>query len=82
MVARGADTNLVKRGGIISSKVGLGFDYYLGKPIQLSVDFIDTTDSEVRLKGSYLMTDNIRFELRIDDAADRRDVHFGIEYKF
>ena len=82
MVARGADTNLVKRGGIISSKVGLGFDYYLGKPIQLSVDFIDTTDSEIRLKGSYLMTENIRFELRIDDAADRRDVHFGIEYKF
>ena len=82
MVARGADTNLVKRGGIISSKVGLGFDYYLGKPIQLSVDFIDTTDSEVRLKGSYLMTDNIRFELRIDDAVDKRDVHFGIEYKF
>ncbi|MDD3145954.1 MAG: MlaD family protein [Candidatus Riflebacteria bacterium] len=82
MVARGADTNLVKRGGIISSKVGLGFDYYLGKPIQLSVDLIDTTDSEVRLKAGYLMTENIRFELRIDDAVDKRDVQFGVEYKF
>ena len=82
MVARGADTNLVKRGGIISSKVGLGFDYYLAKPIQLSVDLIDTTDSEVRLKAGYLMNENIKFELRIDDAIDKRDVHFGIEYKF
>ncbi len=82
MVARGADTNLVKRGGIISSKVGLGFDYYLAKPIQLSVDLIDTTDSEVRFKAGYFMTDNIRFELRVDDVADKHDVHFGIEYKF
>ncbi len=82
MVARGADTNLIKRGGIISSKVGLGFDYYLAKPIQLSVDLIDTTDSEVRFKAGYLMTDNIRFELRVDDVADKHDVHFGIEYKF
>ncbi len=82
MVARGADTNLVKRGGIISSKVGLGFDYYLAKPIQLSVDLIDTTDSEVRLKAGYLLNENIRFELRVDDAIDKRDVHFGVEYKF
>lgn len=82
MVARGADTNLIKRAGIISSKVGLGFDYYLGKPIQLSVDFIDTTDSEIRLKAGYLMTENIRFELRIEDAVDKRDINFGIEYKF
>ncbi|MDD2997529.1 MAG: MlaD family protein [Candidatus Riflebacteria bacterium] len=82
MVARGADTNLVKRGGIISSKVGLGFDYYLARPISLSIDFIDTTDSEIRLKAAYLMTENIRFELRIDDAVDKRDINFGIEYKF
>ncbi|PKL49129.1 MAG: hypothetical protein CVV42_07275 [Candidatus Riflebacteria bacterium HGW-Riflebacteria-2] len=82
MVARGADSNLVKRGGIISSKVGLGFDYYLADVIQLSADFIDTTDSEIRLKAGYLMTENIRFELRIDDAMDKRDVNFGIEYKF
>lgn len=82
MVARGADTNLVKRGGIISSKVGLGFDYYLADVIQLTADFIDTTDSEIRLKAGYLMSENIRFELRIDDAMDKRDVNFGIEYKF
>ena len=82
MVARSADTNFVKRGGIISSKVGLGFDYYLADVIQLTADFIDTTDSEIRLKAGYLMTENIRFELRIDDAMDKRDVNFGIEYKF
>ena len=81
-VARGADTNLVKRGGIISSKVGIGFDYYLANVIQLSADFIDTTDSEVRLKAGYLLSENIRFELRIDDAMDKRDVNVGIEYKF
>ncbi len=82
MVARGADSNFIKRGGIISSKVGLGFDYYLADVIQLTADFIDTTDSEIRLKAGYLMTENIRFELRIDDAMDKRDVNFGIEYKF
>lgn len=82
MVARDADTPLVKRAGIISSKVGLGFDYYLGDVIQLTADFIDTTDSTIRLKAGYLMRENIRFELRIDDAMDKRDVNFGIEYKF
>ncbi len=82
MVARDADTALVKRAGVISSKVGLGFDYYLADVIQLTADFIDTTDSEIRLKASYLMSDNIRFELRIDDATDKKDVNFGVEYKF
>ncbi|HNX74475.1 MAG TPA: MlaD family protein [Candidatus Rifleibacterium sp.] len=82
MVARGADTNIIKRAGIISSKVGLGFDYFLAKPIQLSVDLIDTTDSQIRIKAGYLMTENIRFELRVDDVADDHDVQFGLEYKF
>ena len=82
MVARGADSNIIKRAGIISSKVGLGFDYFLAKPIQLSVDLIDTTDSQIRIKAGYLMTENIRFELRVDDVADEQDVQFGLEYKF
>jgi phospholipid/cholesterol/gamma-HCH transport system substrate-binding protein len=82
MVARGADTNMVKRAGIISSRVGIGFDYYLAKVIRLSADFIDTSDSEIRLKAGYLMNENIMFELRIDDAADERNINFGIEYKF
>ena len=82
MVARGADSNIIKRAGIISSKVGLGFDYFLAKPIQLSVDLIDTTDSQIRIKAGYLMTENIRFELRVDDVADDQDVQFGLEYKF
>ncbi len=82
MVARGADTNIVKRAGIISSKVGIGVDYYMAKVIKLSADFIDTTDSQIRLKAGYLMNENIMFELRIDDAVDKRDINFGIEYKF
>ncbi|MBU1109239.1 MAG: MCE family protein [Candidatus Riflebacteria bacterium] len=82
MVARGADTHLVKRAGVISSRIGLGFDYYLADVVQLSADFIDTTDSEIRLKAGYLFNENIRFELRIDDAMDKRDVNVGIEYKF
>lgn len=82
MVARGADTNIVKRAGIISSKVGIGVDYYMAKVLKLSADFIDTTDSQIRLKAGYLLNENIMFELRIDDAVDKRDINFGIEYKF
>jgi phospholipid/cholesterol/gamma-HCH transport system substrate-binding protein len=82
MVARGADGNFVRRAGIISSKVGLGVDYKFAKELLLSVDFIDTTDSEVRLKAGYLLNENIKFELRVDDVVDDRDVNFGLEYKF
>lgn len=82
MVARGADGSLVKRAGIITSKIGVGFDYYMAKVLKLSADFIDTTDSELRLKAGYLMNENIMFELRINDALDKREINFGMEYKF
>lgn len=82
MVARGADTNWIKRGGIISSKVGLGFDYFLAKELALSLDVIDTSDTEVRVQAGYYVNDNIKFELRIDDVTDTKDVNFGVEYKF
>ncbi|MFZ5953160.1 MAG: MlaD family protein [Candidatus Rifleibacteriota bacterium] len=82
MVARGADTNFIRRAGIISSKIGAGVDYIMANDLALSVDFIDTTDSEIRFKAGYMLTENIKFELRIDDVVDRRDVNFGMEYKF
>ncbi len=82
MVARGADTNFIRRAGIISSKIGAGVDYIMANDLALSVDFIDTTDSEIRFKAGYMLTENIKFELRVDDVVDRRDVNFGMEYKF
>lgn len=82
MVARGADGKFVRRAGIISSKVGAGIDYKFAKELMLSVDFIDTTDSEIRFKAGYLLNENIRFELRVDDIVDNRDVNFGLEYQF
>lgn len=82
MAARDADTSLVKRGGIISSKVGLGIDYFMSNELGLSVDLVDVPDSEVRFKAGYRMNENVRFELRIDDLTDKKDVNFGFEYKF
>ncbi|MDN5280322.1 MAG: phospholipid/cholesterol/gamma-HCH transport system substrate-binding protein [Clostridiales bacterium] len=82
MVARGADTQFIRRAGIISSKIGAGVDYLMAKDLSLSVDFIDTSDSEIRFKAGYLLNENIRFELRVDDITDKRDVNFGLEYKF
>ena len=66
----------------MKSKVGIGVDYKLAKDLTLSVDFIDTKDSEIRLKASYLINEHITFELRLDDAADDEKVNFGIEYVF
>lgn len=82
MVARGANTKLVKRGGIISSKVGLGVDYYLADTLNLGIDIIDVNDTEVRFKVAYLLDETIRFELRIDDINSDKEVNFGFEYKF
>jgi methyl-accepting chemotaxis protein len=82
MVARGADTQFIRRAGIISSKIGAGVDYLMAKDLSLSVDFIDTSDSEIRFKAGYLLNENIRFELRVDDITDKQDVNFGLEYKF
>ena len=82
MVARGADTNFIRRAGIISSKIGAGVDYLMAQDLALSVDFIDTTDSQVRFKAGYMINENIKFELRVDDVVDKRDVNFGLEYQF
>ncbi len=82
MLARDANTKFIKRAGIMKSKVGIGADYKLAKDLTLSVDFIDTKDSEIRLKASYLINEHITFELRLDDAADDEKVNFGIEYVF
>ena len=82
MIAKDADTNFIKRAGIISSKVGLGFDYILSKDLSLSLDFLDTRDSEVRLKLGYIITDNMKFELRADNIQDKSELNFGLEYKF
>ena len=82
MLARDANTKFVKRAGIMKSKVGVGFDYYLAKDLALGLDFIDTKDSEIRVKARYLINEHVTFELRIDDAADDEKVNFGIEYVF
>ncbi len=82
MVARGADTKFIRRAGIISSKIGAGVDYLMAKDLALSVDFIDTTDSEIRFKAGYMLNENIRFELRVDDVTDKKDINFGMEYQF
>jgi phospholipid/cholesterol/gamma-HCH transport system substrate-binding protein len=82
MVARDADKALVKRAGIISSKVGVGFDYYLAKELSLSMDFIDTTDSEIRFKAGYQLQKGAKLELRVDDIMDEKEVNVGLEYKF
>ena len=80
--AKDADTKFIKRAGIISSKVGLGMDYVMSRYLRLSLDFIDTRDSEIRLKVGYLLSENIRFELRADDIAKKSRLNFGLEYKF
>lgn len=82
MIAKDADTNFVKRAGIISSKVGLGLDYIISNDLSLSLDFLDTRDSEVRLKLGYTITENMKFELRADNIQDKSELNFGIEYKF
>ncbi len=82
MIAKDADTKFIKRAGIISSKVGLGMDYLMSRYLRLSLDFIDTRDSEIRLKVGYLLSENIRFELRADDIAKKSRLNFGLEYKF
>lgn len=82
MIAKDADTNFIKRAGIISSKVGLGLDYIISNDLSLSLDFLDTRDSEVRLKLGYTITENMKFELRADNIQDKSELNFGIEYKF
>lgn len=82
MIARDADTNFIKRVGIISSKVGLGFDYGISRYLSFSTDFIDTRESEVRVKVGYLLSDNVRFEFRADDVARRSKLKFGLDYRF
>ena len=82
MLARDANTNFIKRAGIMKSKVGIGVDYMLSKDIGLSLDLIDTKDSEIRLKARYVINEHVTFELRVDDAAEDEQLNFGLEYIF
>lgn len=82
MIAKDADTNLIKRAGIISSKVGLGVDYLISNDLSLSLDFLDTRDTEIRLKLGYTIAENMKFELRADNIQDKSELNFGLEYKF
>ena len=82
MMARDPNSRLVKRGGIISSKVGLGVDYQWAKDISYSLDFIDTRDPTMRFTSSYLLRPGLKFQLRVDDISDEKDVNFAVEYKF
>jgi phospholipid/cholesterol/gamma-HCH transport system substrate-binding protein len=82
MVARDAQQKLIKRGGIISSKVGLGFDYQWAEDISYSLDFIDTREPTTRFTSSYLLRPGLKMQLRVDDITDKKDINFAVEYKF
>ncbi|MBF0407266.1 MAG: MCE family protein [Candidatus Riflebacteria bacterium] len=82
MLARDAQSKLIKRGGVISSKVGLGVDYRWADNISYSVDFIDTRDPKVRFTSAYIFKPGLILQLRVDDIAREKDINFGLEYKF
>lgn len=82
MLARDAQQRLIKRAGVISSKVGLGFDYQWAQDITYSLDFIDTRDPTVRFTSGYALKPGLKFQLRVDDITDKKDINFAIEYKF
>lgn len=82
MVARDPQQRLIKRAGVISSKVGLGVDYQWAQDITYSLDVIDTRDPTVRFTSGYAIRPGLKFQLRVDDVTDKKDVNFAIEYKF
>ncbi|MBF0502598.1 MAG: MCE family protein [Candidatus Riflebacteria bacterium] len=82
MLARDAQSKLIKRGGVISSKVGLGIDYMWAEDISYSLDFIDTRDPKIRFTSSYLVKSGLKLQLRVDDITRTKAINFGVEYKF
>ena len=82
MLARDANSKLVKRAGIMRGKVGVGVDYNLSKDLSFAFDVIDTKETEICLKARYLINNHLTLELRLDDAADDEQINFGLEYVF
>jgi len=82
MLARDAQQRMIKRAGVISSKIGLGIDYQWAEDISYSLDFIDTRDPTVRFTSAYAIRPGLKFQLRVDDVTKKKDVNFAIEYKF
>ncbi|HNV70871.1 MAG TPA: hypothetical protein PKO06_14310, partial [Candidatus Ozemobacteraceae bacterium] len=82
MLARDAQSKLVKRAGIISSKVGVGIDYRWAEDITYSLDVIDTRKSYARFTTSYMVKPGVNLQLRVDDITKDKEVNFGLEYKF
>ncbi|MFZ2958838.1 MAG: MlaD family protein [Candidatus Ozemobacteraceae bacterium] len=82
MLARDAQSKLVKRGGVISSKVGLGVDYMWAEDIAYSLDFIDTREAKIRFTSTYVLKPGLKLQLRVDDITRKKTINFGVEYKF
>ena len=82
MLARDANTRFIKRAGIMKSKIGLGIDYLLANNFELSVNVIDTKDTEVQVLSKYRFNEHVAFEVRVDDANDDEKLNFGMEYVF
>lgn len=81
-LARDANTRLIKRGGVVSSKVGIGVDYQWAEDITYSLDVIDTRNTQGRFTTSFTFKPGLRLQLRVDDITNKKDVNFGVEYKF
>ena len=44
--------------------------------------YFDTRDPTVRFTSGYAIRPGLKFQLRVDDVTDKKDVNFAIEYKF
>ncbi len=75
---------LVKRMGIIKSKVGFGLDYRWKKNVLYSVDIIDTHDTQVETTSVYKLKNNISLQSKVENALKKKERNYnvGIQYAF
>ncbi|HOT74669.1 MAG TPA: MlaD family protein [Candidatus Wallbacteria bacterium] len=75
---------LIKRMGIIKSKVGIGVDYKWKKNVLYSVDLIDTHDTQVETTSVYKLKNNISLQSKVENALKKKERNYnvGIQYAF
>ncbi|MFC1745192.1 MlaD family protein [Candidatus Riflebacteria bacterium] len=78
------NNNFSKRGGIISSKVGIGFMARSSQNLKWGFDIYDTVSPKLRFNTEFRLNDNLGLKFRADNIThdEKRSTETGILYQF
>ena len=76
-----AGTGIDLRGGLYASKLSVGADFGLGKPVSLSLDFWDVNNSHLDARGVLMLNKQLGIVAGADDITRHSGPVIGLEFR-